>query len=147
MRPGSRWRLRQRSARSTVSVAEVETAGVELDNALTAGDQAWACVTIQQVRDLLRLTPDDAQPRLSLRVWVALCDYVLMLDGVLERATNPAELLTPIQFCGRWRPGQPTYPLQNHHTLSHACDWNDHAINGWPTYPDDDKLDAMAAEA
>lgn len=130
-----------------VSVADVEAAGAELDDALTTGDQAWADVMLQQVRDSLRQMGLEAEPRLSLRVWVALCDYVLMLDGVLERATNPAELLTPVQFCKRWRPDQPTYPLQNHHILCHACDWHNYAINGWPAYPEDDKWDVMTAEA
>lgn len=135
------------------AVADVEAAGSELDNALAAGDQAWADVMLQQVRDLLRQMSletdpnDEAEPRLSLRVWVALCSYVLILDGIMERANNPGELLTPIQFCGRWRPDQPTYPLQNHHTLSHACDWNDYSINGWPHCPDDDNSDAEASTA
>jgi hypothetical protein len=136
-----------------VSVADVEAAGAELDNALAVGDQAWAAIMIQQVRDSLRQMGletdphDEAEPRLSLRVWVALCAYVLMVDGVIERATNPTELLTPIQFCRHWRPDQPTYPLQNHHTLSHACDWNNYSINGWPQYPVDGELGAMAADA
>ena len=129
------------------SLAEVEAAGVELDKALIDGDQARLNAMIQQTRQLLRILPDDAEPRLSLRVWVTLCDYVLMLDGVLERATNPAELLTPIQFCGRWQPDQTIYALQNHHTLCHACDWHDYALNGWPAYPEDDNLDSVATEA
>lgn len=140
-----------------VSVADVEAAGAELDNALATGDQAWADVMLQQVRESLRQMGletdpnDEADPRLSLRVWVALCTYTdgyaMYLGGIMERANNPGELLTPVQFCRKVRPDMTTYPLENHHTLSHACDWNDHAINGWPTYPDDDKLDAMAAEA
>lgn len=134
------------------AVADVEAAGAELDNALATGDQAWAGVMLQQVRESLRKMGletdpnDEAEPRLSLRVWVALCAYVLTLDGVMERATNPAELLTPIQFCEHWRPSQPTYPLQNHHTLNDACDWNDYAIKGWPQYPDDPEWVAMMAE-
>ena len=133
-------------------LAEVEAAGIELDNALATGYQAWADVMVQEVRDSLRRMAleadpnDEAEPRLSLRVWVALCAYVLTLDGVIERAPDPAELLTPIQFCRHWRPDQPTYPLQNHHTLSHACDWSDYARNGWPQYPDDPEWVAMMAE-
>lgn len=134
------------------ALADVEAAGAELDNALTTGDQAWADVMLQQVRESLRqmhleTDPDDeAEPRLSLRVWVALCAYAFLLDGVMERATNPAELLTPIQFCRHWRPDHPTYPLQNHHTLADACDWNDYSIKGWPEYPDDPEWVAMMAE-
>lgn len=139
-------------------LAEVESAGAELDNALATGDQEWAGVMLQQVRDSLRQMGletdpnDEAEPRMSLRVWVALCAYWFDLvcgfdlDCVLERATNQAELLTPVQFCRRLRPSSITYPLENHHTLSRACDWNDYSIKGLPTYPDDDALDAAAAE-
>lgn len=139
------------------AVSDVESAGAELDNALATGDQAWADVMLQQVRDSLRQMGleadpnDEAEPRLSLRVWVALFTYTdgyaVNLDRIKEGANNPGEFLTPVQFCRKVRPDTTTYTLENHHTLSHACDWNDHAINGWPTYPDDDKLDAMAAEA
>lgn len=53
-------------------LADVEAAGLELHNALTQGDQAWIDVMTQQVRDLLRALPDDANPALPLRVWEAL---------------------------------------------------------------------------
>lgn len=135
------------------SLAEIEAAGVELDQALTAGDAEWAAVMLQQVRGLLRenaieFDPDDnSEPRLSLRVWVALLSYVLVTDGVLDRANNPAELLTPVQFCRHFKPDRPTYPLESHHTLNEACDWQDYSIKGWPSYPDDDKWDAEALAA
>ena len=136
------------------AVADVEAAGAELDNALATGDEAWADVMLQQVRDSLRTMGleadpnDEAEPRLSLRVWMALFTYTdgyaVSLDRIKEGANNPSELLTPVQFCRKVRPDKTTYPLENHHTLSDACDWHDHAINGWPTYPEDDKWDAEA---
>ena len=133
------------------AVAEVEAAGLELESALNDGDQAWTELIVQQVRESLRKMRleadpnDEAEPRLSLRVWVALCTYVLNTDGLIERATNPGQLITPLQFCRYWRPDRPTYPLQNHHALTHACDWNDFSITGWPKHSDDDKWDAVAA--
>lgn len=119
-------------------MAEVEAAGVDLDKALANGDQEWATVMVQQVRELLRknareFDPDDkSKPRLSLRVWVALCSYVLIVEGMIETATNPGELLNPVQFSRRQSPSHPPYPLENHHMLCHACDWEDYALNGWP---------------
>nr|WP_326529717.1 hypothetical protein [Rhodoferax sp.] len=50
-------------------LADIEAAGAELDKALTDGDQVWADVMIQQVRDLLRALPDGAWPALPIAVW------------------------------------------------------------------------------
>lgn len=135
-----------------VLTSDVEAAGLELDLAMANGDQTRVAAMLQKVRDMLRKMhiksdpEDEAEPRLSLRVWVALCAYVLNLNGVIEQATTPGELLTPVQFCRHWRPDWPTYPLENHHTLNHACDWGDIALNGWPQYPDDPEWVAMMAE-
>ena len=133
------------------SLAKVEAIGAELDRALTAGEQAWTGVMIKEMRDSLRnmglkFDPDDkAEPRLSLRVWVALTEYVFLTDDLLERASNRGELLTPVQFDVRRLPNSPTYPLQNHHLLSHACDWNDFAITGFPDCPEDDEFDTPSS--
>jgi hypothetical protein len=126
-------------------LAEVEAACVEFDNALNEGDQAWAGVMLQRVRELMRLTPDDAKPRLSLRVWLALVDWFIHPGCAIHNAPDKAALLNPVEFGMRWH-GWDDYPLLNEHTLDQARDWNDYSIKGWPTCPDDDKLDAMAAE-
>jgi hypothetical protein len=133
------------------AVASVEAAAVELDQALASDDQAWAAAMVPQVRQALRhLTqctdPDDqaTEPRLSLRVWLALCDYALTFDDAATGG-NPAALMTPSQFAQHHRPGH-TYQLKNHHILEFAADWNDYAANGWPSYPDDDEAD-KAGEA
>ena len=133
------------------AVASVEAAAVELDQALASDDQAWAAAMVPQVRQALRhLTqctdPDDqaTEPRLSLRVWLALCDYALTFDDA-AKGGNPAALLTTSQFAQHHRPGH-TYQLKNHHILEFAADWNDYAANGWPSYPDDDEAD-KAGEA
>jgi hypothetical protein len=62
-----------------MSVSDVEAAGIELDNALTAGDQARVEVMTEQVRNLLRQLPDDANPALPVRVWEVLTNEVLAL--------------------------------------------------------------------
>jgi hypothetical protein len=133
-------------------VASVEAAAVELNQALASDDQAWAAAMVPQVRQALRhltecIDPYDqaTEPRLSLRVWVALCAYVLSFDDAATGG-NPAALLTPRQFAQHHRPGHATYPLENHHMLHHAADWNDYAANGWPSYPEDDEAD-KAGEA
>lgn len=125
-------------------LAEVETTGDELDKALTENESEWAAVMVQQARELLRQIPSDAQPRLSLRAWLALVDWFIHPACDILQAPDKSTLLNPVQFGMRWH-GWPEYPLMNEHTLDAACDWHDHAINGWPEYPDDDKLDAAAA--
>jgi hypothetical protein len=126
-----------------VSVSDAEAVGIELDNALTNGDQSWSDLMINKLRTTLRQMVlesdpyDEVEPRLSLRVWLALCSYVLVFDDAMLLTNNPVELLTPVQFCRRHLPHSQTYPLENHHTLSHACDWQDYSIKGWPEYPDE----------
>lgn len=126
-------------------LAEVETAGDELDKALTENDSEWAAVMVQQARELMRKLPDNAQPRLSLRSWLALVDWFIHPACDILQAPDKATLLNPVQFGMRWH-GWPAYPLMNEHTLDAACDWRDISVKGWPQYPDDDKLDAAASE-
>jgi len=126
-------------------LAEVETAGAELDKALIENDSEWAAVMVQQTRELLRKIPDDAQPRLSLCAWLVLVDWFIHPNCDILQAPDKATLLSPVQFGMRWH-GWPAHPLMNKDTLWAASDPNDYSINGWPQYPDDDKLDAAAAE-
>lgn len=123
----------------TPSVDDVEEAGVELDNTLRKNDPAWAQVMVQNFRDLLRQLPDDAEPRLSLRVWLAMVDWIIPPGLAVCHAPDKDELLNPVQFGLRWHHPNPAFPLLGHHTLSHACDWGDISLNGWPQYPDDDE--------
>jgi hypothetical protein len=126
-------------------LAKIETAGANLDKALTEGDKDRKDVMIQQVRELLRAIPDDAQPCLTLRAWLALVDWIIHSDCQILRAPDKSAMLTPVQFGMRWH-GWENYPLMNEHTLDHARDWGDIAINGWPECPSDDKLHAMITE-
>jgi len=127
-------------------VAEIESAGALLDSALREGDDAWAGLMFEELRDLLRQAPPETAPLLTLRVWRRLTAW--FIDPACEafQAPDADSLLTPVQFGMRWH-GWPEYPLMNEHTLDAACDWRDVAVNGWPECPDDDDLDAAAAEA
>lgn len=57
------------TAPAAAALAEVEAAGVELDQALTEGDQERAAVMVKVVRGLLWLLPDGAWPSLPSDVW------------------------------------------------------------------------------
>lgn len=117
-------------------LAEVETAGAELDKTLTEGNQEWAAVMVQQARELLRKLPANARPRLSLRAWLAMVEWLIHPECEILHAPDKGTLLTPVQFGMRWQ-GWPDYPLLNEHTLDAACDWHDISVTGWPQYPDD----------
>lgn len=117
-----------------VTRADVEELSKAVDASLLDGDQAWADVLIQQLRELLRQVPDDARPRLSLRVWLALVDYVLSNNSSARYAPNMGASMTADEF------GQlacTTFPWPPVHCLDFARDWNDRAINGWPEYADE----------
>jgi hypothetical protein len=101
---------------------------------------------LQQARDLLRILPDDAEPRLTLRAWLALVGWFIHPDCDILKASDQATLLNPVEFGMRWH-GWENYPLLNEHTLDQARDWNDIAVKGWPAYPEDDKWDAASVEA
>lgn len=130
------------TAAPAVTLENVESAGIELDASLTENDAAWAKLMVQQFRQLLRQLSDDAEPRLSLRVWLALVDWIIPPDLPVCRATNTTELLTPREFGLRWHYQLPPWPLLSHHTFNHACDWSDISINGWPDDPDDVEQEA-----
>jgi hypothetical protein len=108
-----------------VSVADVEAAGVELDNALAAGDQAWAEVMTEQVRDLLRQLPDDANPALSIRVWDALTHEM--------RALFPPKEGYPV--CAD---GSPIYAdsMTTEESEEMGRFWRDVAVGRWIVNPD-----------
>ncbi|MDO8283883.1 MAG: hypothetical protein Q7T69_02640 [Rhodoferax sp.] len=126
------------TAKPKASVENVESAALALDASLMENDAAWAKLMVQQFRQLLRQLSDDAEPRLSLRVWLALVDWIIPPDLPVCRATNTTELLTPREFGLRWHYQLPPWPLLSHHTFNHACDWDDISINGWPDDPEED---------
>jgi DNA-binding MarR family transcriptional regulator len=116
-----------------VTVADVEAMADLTDSALARGNQDAAETRIRQLRELLRQLPDDASPRLTLRVWLALVIYLLHEEAEIRHAPDVGALLTPCGFGARV--GLGGWPA--HVVLFEACDWDDNAINGFPEFPDD----------
>lgn len=129
-----------------VSVADVEAAGAELEHAIVWNDQEWSGLMTQQLRGLLRQLPDDARPCLTLRVWLALLEWLISPECEVFDSPNKSEILTPGQFAYRRHKSFFANDLMTTehisclgaHALSEACDWNDVSINGWPDDPEKD---------
>ena len=117
-----------------MGIADVEAASDLVDGALARGSHDAANVKIIQLRGLLRQLPDDASPRLTLRVWLALIVYVLHEDAEVRNAPDVGTLLTPGEFGARWC-STDIWPA--HAVLFEACDRDDSAIHGYPEDPDD----------
>jgi len=126
-----------------VSVAEVEAVATLTNSALEQDNQDTSENHIVQTRALLRQLPDDAKPRLSLRVWLALVDYVIRDDADIRHALDLAALLTPEEF-GRRVSVVCVWPAVL--CLDHARDWRDISMYGWPAYPNDGHSDVKAIE-
>lgn len=115
-----------------VTVADVEVLADLTDAALTRGNQDVAETTVKQLRGLLKQIPDDASPRFTLRVWLALVIYLLHEEAEIRHAPDLGTLLNPGEFGARvcllaW---------PAHVVLFEACDWDDNAINGFPECAD-----------
>ena len=115
-----------------IPVADIEALGVLLDGAETSGNSYSVAIHVFQVRNLLRKTPTGASPRLSLRVWLKLLDYMLAKDSEIRHAPDLGALLTPDEFGRRVCPAG----WDANTVLDEACDFDDISINGWPDYPD-----------
>jgi hypothetical protein len=113
---------------------DMEAAGDLIDSALARGNQYGAAIRTWQLRGLLRQAPDDAEPRLSLRAWLALLDFWLHEDAEVRHAPDMGALLTPGEFGACVGDGG----TPAHVVLFDACDFDDDAIHGWPEYPDDE---------
>ena len=117
-----------------ITVADVEAMADLTDAALLRGNQEAAEIRTGQLRGLLRQIPDDASPRLTLRVWRALVVYLLHEDAAIRNVPDLGTLLNPGEFGARIC--LLTWPA--HVVLFEACDWDDDAINGFPDCPDEE---------
>ena len=117
------------------TVADVEALADLTNSALARGNQDAAEILIVQLRALLRQLPDDASPRLTLRVWLALVIYLLHEEAEVRHAPDIEALLTPGEF--GMRVGR-EWAWPAHMVLFEASDWDDIAIHGYPEYPDDE---------
>ena len=126
-----------------VSDVEIEAAGDLIDAALARGNLYGGAIRTMQLRDLLRQTTDDASPRLTLRVWLALLDCTLHETSEIRFAPNMGALATPGEIGARVCPANP-WPA--HTVLFHACDIDDDAIKGYPEFPGDPEWVELMAE-
>jgi hypothetical protein len=122
---------------------EIEAAGNLVDATLIGRNLYGGAIRTMQLRDLLRQTADDASPRLSLRVWLALLDYTLHETSAMRFTPNMGAVATPGEIGALVCPVDP-WPA--HAVLFQACDVDDDAINGFPEYPDDPQWLEMMAE-
>jgi hypothetical protein len=122
---------------------EIEAAGDLVDAALIVGNLYGGAYRTMQLRHLLRQTADDASPRLSLRVWLALLDYTLHETSAMRFALNMGAVATPGEIGALACPADP-WPA--HAVLFQACDVDDDAVNGFPEYPDDPQWLEMMTE-
>lgn len=118
-------------------IVEVEAAGTALNLAMASGETEFADAMVFHLRYLLRAVPDDAKPRLSLRVWLRMVSWFINPLAAVCQAPDQATLLRPNEFSTRWHGWETTQEL-NAYALNMARDWDDYAVNGWPDIPDDD---------
>jgi hypothetical protein len=115
-----------------VSLKVLEVSAVALNAALASGDQDTSAKHLTHLRSRLRELPDEAQPCMSLRVWLALVDYVLSEAAPVRNATNMDEAMTLTDF------GMLAFPvlLSPLFCLDHARDWSGFSISGFPACSD-----------
>lgn len=123
-------------AAPSVTITEVEAASDLVNGALARGNHDAANAKIIQLRGLLRQLPDDASPRQTLRVWLALIEYMLHEEAEIRNEPDVGAILTPGELGARVCS---TYIWPAHVVLFEACDWDDSAIHGYPeiTYAPD----------
>lgn len=107
----------------------------------TAFDDApGVAEAVAPLRTALRQLPDDARPRLSLRCWLALLDWVLNEAAEVRNSSDQDAVLSPDEFARRVGAQIPT---SGRHWLDLACDWRNFSETGLP----DDDFDAATLAA
>lgn len=119
---------------ASTSFTEIESVGEMVNAALLRGNHYGAAVRTWQLRGLLRQSIGDAGPRLTVRVWLSLLDYILHEDAEVRHAPDMGELLTPGEVGTRF--GDHATPA---HVIHYeACDFDHDALNGWPVEASND---------
>jgi hypothetical protein len=111
----------------------MEVVGNLVDDALNRGNQAAAAFRIMRLRSMIRQSThviEDENIRLTVRVWVALLDYMMHKDAEIRQAPNMGAYLTPGECGERIAPEGGGWAA--HTVLWECCDFDDNAINGWP---------------
>jgi hypothetical protein len=114
------------------TVADMEAVSDWIDGAMNRGNQDAAEFRIIQLRLMLRQSEDkdDENIRLTVRVWLALLDYMLHPDAEIRHTPDMGAYLTPSEVGKLIAPGQCEWAA--HTVLWEACDFDDDAVNGWP---------------
>lgn len=120
---------------------EVETVAAGVNDRLKRGNLYGAAIHTYLLRELFKQNRNpDFSPRLPLRVWVALSDYMLHPACGVRHSPNADEALTPVEF------GDLLGPWLASSVLWEVCDFDNNALNGYPEYPDDPEWLAAQAE-
>lgn len=112
---------------ATLEAVRAVAAAVGL--ALTEGKHDLAATMLAPLRDLLRTLPGDALPRMPLRVWLALVEYMLHEDAAIRNSPDVCDVLNPKEFAHRVNPDGLNMGWS---WLEEACDWDGYSVNGWP---------------
>lgn len=111
----------------------IKDVGEQLDFLLQVNEHEAASDAVSQIRALFRQTSDEAEPRLSLRVWRHLTEYVLNVDKEnMQDSQHQGDLLKPIEFGFLWQ-GIDSQVIHLD-VLNFARDWKNYSVNGWPEY-------------
>ncbi|MDD3936853.1 hypothetical protein [Rhodoferax sp.] len=111
-------------------VALVETLARATSATLANAPASNAADMVAELRVLLRGLPQDAKPRMALRVWLVLVDYFLHPESDQKQSSDLTSVLTPDEFCARMAPHCIT--RIGVVWLDAACDWDGYSTTGWP---------------
>lgn len=110
--------------------ADIEAAGDALDGALRRGDKDRVAALSLKLRELLPDAAPGASPRLSVRVWLALLDYLLCPQAAIRTAPDMAAILSPEEVGTKFFPTE--WPWSAGLVLFECADHDGYATRGWP---------------
>jgi len=119
-----------------ISVTDVETVGKMVDEALARSSPYAVAVRTHQLRGMLGQMDADLDPVFSLRVWLALTDYMLHEEAEVRHAINMTEVMAAGEFGNRVCPAN---PWSADCVIGEAWDFDNNSLNGWPDGEGDDE--------
>lgn len=122
-----------RPAAPAATLADMEALGDLINGALIRGNQDAAAFRVAQLRQMIRCSEapgSDERICLSVRVWLALLDYMLHPESAIRHAPDLGAYLTAGECGERIAPKGGAWPA--HVVLWECCDFDDNAVNGWP---------------
>lgn len=128
-----------------VHLEAVQRAGLLLDSALFGSDDEGRVMDIDGFRDILRSLPDGLRPRLPMRVWVALVDYMLSEESPVRSDADQMKLLGIDELTTKISPyGNALDPAE---WWDIALDWAGFASRLEQLEDDDGEFDGIADRA